>query len=60
MVNYIQFQTCFFFFIITVLAAFQLILAAAHGHKPQIGLSENPIKIIHLYIGFQFNFLLAA
>ena len=60
MINYIQLQTCFFFFIVTVLPAFQLILPAAHGHKPQICLPENPIEIIHLYISFQFDFLLAA
>ena len=59
-INDIQIKTCFFFLIFALFLAFQLVLAAAHGHKTEIGSSQDPVKICHLDIGFQLDLCLSV
>ena len=60
MIDDIQIQTGFFFFICTVLLPFQFILPAAHGQEAEIGFSQNPVKIGHLNVRLEFDFPLSA
>ena len=60
MVNHIQFQSGFALYISAVFLPFQLILSLTHRQETHIGFSQNPVKIRHLHIRFQFNLLLSA
>ena len=60
MIYDIQIETCFFFLIFALLLAFQFVLTATHGHKTEIGSSQDPVKICHLDIGFQLDLCLSV
>ena len=59
-IDHIQFQSALVLFVPRCLTSFQFILTAAHRHQPDIRPPQNPVKIRHLHIRFQFNLLLSA